>query len=183
MTDLQMATYVEHYKDFIFPNDRFTEAELEEALLKVSGNALNQLTDFSFKSPSTCQIISVFPGSLGVDRFYLGDIKMGIFKYFTMGGLGILWIADIISAKKRCLNANAKRLMEFISTLPVDEGQSADDSTDVSALITSSEEAKKKKINIDGKTAIALGKGVFAIGKSIADGVKAFQDSNDPTKF
>ncbi len=181
MTELQMATYIEHYKDFIFPNDSFTETELEEALLKVSSNAINELTAFSFKSPSTCQLISVFPGVLGVDRFYLGDIKMGIIKYFTFGGFGILWVSDIISAKSRCLNANAKRLMEFIATLPAAEADEESD-IDVAAMINDSNSGKKK-IHVDGKTAMVVGKGLLSIGKSISSGIKSIQDSNDPTKF
>ena len=41
-------------------------------------------------------IMSVLFGTLGVDRFIMGQGGMGILKLLTGGGCGIWWIVDII---------------------------------------------------------------------------------------
>jgi len=44
----------------------------------------------------TLLLLSIFFGSLGVDRFYVGKVGTGILKLITCGGCGIWWIIDII---------------------------------------------------------------------------------------
>jgi TM2 domain-containing membrane protein YozV len=41
-------------------------------------------------------LLSIFLGSLGIDRFYVGKIGTGILKLITCGGCGIWWIIDLI---------------------------------------------------------------------------------------
>lgn len=41
-------------------------------------------------------IMSVLFGSLGVDRFLMGHIGLGILKLVTLGGCGVWWLIDVI---------------------------------------------------------------------------------------
>ncbi|MBI2546237.1 TM2 domain-containing protein [Candidatus Woesearchaeota archaeon] len=41
-------------------------------------------------------LLSIFLGSIGIDRFYMGLIGTGILKLLTLGGCGIWYIIDVI---------------------------------------------------------------------------------------
>lgn len=41
-------------------------------------------------------LVSVFFGTLGVDRFMMGHIGLGLLKLVTVGGFGIWWLIDVI---------------------------------------------------------------------------------------
>jgi len=48
------------------------------------------------KSKAIACLLSLFLGGLGIDRFYLGYMGMGILKFLTIGLFGILWVIDFI---------------------------------------------------------------------------------------
>ncbi|WP_447646904.1 NINE protein [Nocardioides zeae] len=59
---------------------------------------------FSDKEWMITLLLGIFLGSLGVDRFYLGQTGLGIVKLITCGGCGIWQIIDIILVAMRKLN-------------------------------------------------------------------------------
>jgi TM2 domain-containing membrane protein YozV len=45
---------------------------------------------------TTVIVTSIFVGVFGVDRFCLGYVCCGIIKLFTLGGIGVWWLVDLI---------------------------------------------------------------------------------------
>jgi len=66
------------------------------------------------KEPTTYLLISIFIGQLGIDRFLLGDVGMGILKLLTGGLCGILWIYDMVTIQDKVRNLNFEELMRIM---------------------------------------------------------------------
>ena len=62
-------------------------------------------------------VLSVLFGYMGIDRFMLGDVGMGILKLLTLGGCGILAVIDWFTAKGRTHEYNRRKAQEILHTI------------------------------------------------------------------
>lgn len=63
------------------------------------------------KDPTIALILSVLLGYFGVDRFYIGDIGMGVGKLLTCGGLYVWTIVDMFLIMDATREKNYSALM------------------------------------------------------------------------
>ena len=89
---------------------------LKEMMADATVGQYEMLTLEDLKQPKTAIILAIVLGFLGADRFYTGDIGLGLLKLFTYGGFGILWIIDIFTASKRAKEANYNMIKEHVTT-------------------------------------------------------------------
>jgi TM2 domain-containing membrane protein YozV len=75
----------------------------------------NSQLSSSLKDRNTVLILSVIFGGWGVDRFFVGDMGMGLLKLFTLGGCGILWLIDIFIIRDRADGYNRDKAQEILS--------------------------------------------------------------------
>jgi len=83
---------------FIMANGKFFEshqiAQIRDRLIQMDDSKWALVQTLQFKDPTTSLIISLLGGSLGIDRFMIGDTGLGVGKLLTCGGLGIWAIID-----------------------------------------------------------------------------------------
>lgn len=84
---------------------------IKEKLQGLDESKFAMVSTIELKDPTTILLISIFLGSLGVDRFMLGDIGMGILKLLTAGCCGILTIIDWFTIQKKARELNFNNFM------------------------------------------------------------------------
>ena len=104
---------------FIMSNPKFFESphlsSIRDQLLQVSEEKWNMISTTQFKDPSTMLIVSVIAGSLGIDRFMIGDTGLGIGKLLTCGGLGVWTIIDWFMIQGATREKNMQKLKMLLS--------------------------------------------------------------------
>ncbi len=83
---------------FLIANGKYFESQqivlLRETLLRADDLQWAKLQALPLKDPTTSLIISIVGGHFGIDRFFVGDIGLGIAKLLTCGGIGIWSLVD-----------------------------------------------------------------------------------------
>lgn len=87
---------------------------IRKNLENMTDQELLLLNGTDFKDPTISIILSVLVGGLGVDRFYIGDVGLGVAKLLTGGGLGIWWIIDMFLIQKKTKDNNAEDYSETV---------------------------------------------------------------------
>ena len=73
-----------------------------------------QVVLMQMKDPIISLILSIVVGYLGIDRFYVDDIGLGIIKLITCGGLYIWWLVDIFLIMGKTRMINYERLTQVL---------------------------------------------------------------------
>ena len=103
---------------YIMTNQKYFPAEkimyIKEKLSAMDESKLMMLQTIELKDPTTILLVSIFLGSLGIDRFMLGDTGMGILKLLTCGVCGILTIIDWFTVSKKTKELNFNNIMTML---------------------------------------------------------------------
>lgn len=103
---------------FIITHSKFFEPTLlpaiREKLLQTDESKYIVIQAISFKDPLLMLIVSLLGGTLGIDRFIIGDIGMGVGKLLTCGGLGIWTLVDWFLIMGRTREANFEQLRQIL---------------------------------------------------------------------
>lgn len=104
--------YVVTHSKF-FPIDKIPT--LKETLLQADDSKYALIMSVELKDPTVIMLISIFTGYLGIDRFMLGDIPMGILKLCTLGLCYILYIVDWFLVQNKTKVVNYKTIMSILA--------------------------------------------------------------------
>jgi len=103
---------------FIMANGKFFEShqvmQIRERLLALDDSKWAFIQTLQFKDPTVSIIVSILGGHLGIDRFIIGDIGMGVGKLLTCGGLGIWTVIDFFLIMGATREKNMQKLQQFL---------------------------------------------------------------------
>ncbi len=103
---------------FIMSNSKYFESGnipmIKDLLEKADDSKWIEIQSLGMKDPTITIVISLLAGSLGIDRFYLGEIGLGVAKLLTCGGLGIWAIVDWFLVMGRAKELNMEALQRVL---------------------------------------------------------------------
>lgn len=103
---------------FIMANGRYFEShhvmQIRDRLLQIDDSNWGMIQTLQFKDPTISLIVSLLAGSLGIDRFMIGDTGLGVGKLLTCGGLGIWAIIDWFMIMGATREKNMIKIQQFL---------------------------------------------------------------------
>ena len=103
---------------FIMSNGKFFESDqinvIRERLIALDDSKWAMLSSVQLKDPTTTLVVSILAGSIGIDRFMIGDTGLGVGKLLTCGGGGIWTIIDWFMIQKATREKNMQKIQQFL---------------------------------------------------------------------
>ena len=103
---------------FLMQNSKYFESHylpvIRDKLLNIDDSKWAMISTMQFKDPIIILIVSILGGSVGIYRFIIGDIGLGIGKLLTCGGLGIWTIIDWFFIQKATREKNMLKLQQAL---------------------------------------------------------------------
>ena len=87
---------------------------IRDLLISCDDSYYPVLMSTQFKDPTIAFVLSLVLGVLGIDRFYVGDIGLGVLKLLTGGVCGIMALVDWFLIMDRTREQNMQNLMLMI---------------------------------------------------------------------
>ena len=88
---------------------------IRQRMESVEDSKWQAISTLNFKDPQTALMLSFFGGPIGVDRFYIGDYLLGVFKTITCGGVLIWAFVDQFLIRKATKDNNKEMLMSLLN--------------------------------------------------------------------
>lgn len=96
-----------------FPSSKMLIVDKE--LDRIDDSKFVLLQSLDYKDPVLILVLSIVVGSLGIDRFLLGQTGLGVLKLLTCGGFGIWWIVDLFLVMDMAKEQNFNTFYENVN--------------------------------------------------------------------
>lgn len=104
---------------FLMTNAKYFESHqisyIRERLLQLDDSKFINIQAANLKDPTISLIVSIIGGNLGIDRFIIGDVGLGVAKLLTCGGFGIWMIVDWFLIMGRTREVNIEKMQQVMA--------------------------------------------------------------------
>lgn len=113
MTQQNINQFLSKYLDY-FPPEKIWQ--IQWMLERWENVQLHDLERLKFKKPITVWFWSFVAGTLGIDRFIVGQPMVGFLKLLTVGGMLIWWFIDLFRIIKLTQRRNYRMFLYHLKT-------------------------------------------------------------------
>ncbi|MCY4101666.1 MAG: TM2 domain-containing protein [bacterium] len=98
--------------------NKFPHGSLLDLSDQLSEDQVRHAVSIDYRDPIVALVLGLLFGPLGVDRFYNGDVGLGLGKLFTFGGFGIWAVVDLFLIMNAVRRKNLQKLHTAIGIAP-----------------------------------------------------------------